>query len=66
MMRFEEHLPLDPECPDAPDEQAFFNDPMTVYSGCGDELWPLLEGKHRAECKRCIEYGVENIEVVGP
>lgn len=61
-MTFEEHLPLDPDCPDNPMGD-FWNDPMTAYSGCGDELAPLIESRHRAKCERCRMFGVENIEI---
>jgi hypothetical protein len=58
------HLPLDPQCPEA---NAFFEvlwaDPMTSYSGCGDEIADDFEAKHRAKCKRCQEYGAANVEV---
>ena len=59
------HAPLDPECPDNPLE-GFWDDPMTAYSGCGDELAADLESRHRSKCKRCQEYGAANIEVAGP
>jgi hypothetical protein len=56
------HAPLDPECPDNP-LPALWDDPMTAYSGCGDEIAADLEAKHQRNCKRCQEYGAANIEV---
>jgi hypothetical protein len=55
-------FPLDPECPANPME-AFYDDPMTEYSGMGDEIGPLLASKHRAKCARCRAYGAANVEV---
>ena len=62
---FYEHLPLDPECPDNP-LIALWDDPMTAYSGCGDEIADDLEKRHIAKCQRCQEFGCENIEILGP
>lgn len=64
-MPYQWHAPLDPDCPDNP-LPALWDDPMTAYSGCGDEIAADLEVKHRANCKRCLEYGAANIEVDGP
>ena len=63
MARFEYHMPLDPECPDN-NTQAFYDDPMTQYSGMGSELGPVIEARHRRSCERCQEYGAANVEVV--
>jgi len=57
-------MPLDPECPNNPVTQDFWDDPMTAYSGCGGEIAEMLEKKHRTHCKRCREYGCANIEAV--
>lgn len=54
------YTPLDPDCPDNPME-AFFEDPMTIEYGAND-VDGLLEKNHRAKCKRCQEFGLENIE----
>jgi hypothetical protein len=59
------HMPLDPACPDNP-LPGLREDPMTAYSGCGDEIAADLERKHLAKCERCQEYGAANIEVQGP
>jgi hypothetical protein len=59
------HAPLDPNCPNNPLE-TFWDDPMTAYSGCGDEIADDLERRHIAKCERCQKYGAENIEVQGP
>lgn len=60
------NLPLDPECPEVLEyHTSLWNDPMTVESGCGDEFQELWDREHRAVCKRCQDYGCENIEVVG-
>lgn len=56
------HAPLDPECPDNP-LNGFFEDPMTAYCGCADEIGDDLENRHRRTCERCQEYGAANIEV---
>lgn len=55
------YAPLDPDCPDNPME-AFWADPMTGAYGAND-CDTLLENNHKAKCKRCQEYGLENIEV---
>jgi hypothetical protein len=60
--RFAYYAPLDPDCPDN-HMQEFWDDPMTAYSGCGDELAEMLEKEHRANCQRCKEYGLENIDI---
>lgn len=39
------------------------DDPMTAYSGVGDEVIEGFTRKHRATCLRCQEYGVANVEV---
>jgi hypothetical protein len=59
------YMPLDPECPEN-ETAAFYEDPMTVYYGMGDELGPTVEAHHRKKCQRCQEYGLANIEVEGP
>jgi hypothetical protein len=66
MLRYTEHLPLDPSCPNYPLGPDFWDDPMTIYSGCGDEIAADLEKAHRKKCQRCQAYGLENIEVVEP
>lgn len=63
---FAYHLPLDPNCPSNPVDEDFWNDPMTLYSGCGDEIAEMLEDKHRKSCERCQLHGAAEIEVVGP
>jgi len=61
-MNFEEHLPLDPSCPDNP-LQDFLEDPMTAHYGMGAEMSPLIERNHRQKCERCLNYGLENLEI---
>lgn len=64
-MPFKEHLPLDPECPQVRDwREQFDNDPITVASGCGDEIGVGWERRHRKDCARCQAFGVENIEII--
>lgn len=64
MVNFKWHHPLDPDCPNYPLGEEFWNDPMTIYSGVGDEIADLLEDKHRKDCQRCRFFGASNIEVV--
>ena len=60
------HAPLDPECPEV---EHFYEsldaDPMTAYSGVGDEISEDFEDRHRATCERCQHYGAAHIEVEG-
>lgn len=63
-MNFNYNYPLDPECPDIISYNLEYGDPIMNESGCFDEFYATFSGKHRADCKRCQEYGVANIEVV--
>jgi hypothetical protein len=54
---------MDPRCPDAPDIDAVLDDPMTEWSGVGDEVVAGLERDHVKSCRRCQEYGTANLEV---
>jgi hypothetical protein len=63
-MGYQVHAPLDPDCPDNPVDQGFWDDPITVASGVGDEIAADLEAKHRRTCERCRNFGAANIEVV--
>lgn len=57
-------LPLDPECPEwSKAMSTLWDDPMTAYSGVGDEVAASMEKVHRNLCLRCREYGAANIEV---
>jgi hypothetical protein len=57
-------FPIDPECPEVAEYmERLFSDPMTSYSGCGDEIAEAFERKHRMGCKRCQEYGAANVDV---
>lgn len=65
------HLPLDPACPEV--EHAFqieaepgvwIDDPMGAP--VMDELMADFENRHRRNCGRCREYGMMNVEVIGP
>ena len=59
------HAPVDPYCPELSEKlEALHNDPMTAYSGVGDEIQESIERKHRQDCTRCQEYGAANIEVI--
>lgn len=58
------HMPLDPECPDVQHLYDMLDDPMTRYSGVGDDIMEDFERKHRVGCERCQEFGAENIEVI--
>lgn len=64
-MRQKLHAPLDPECPEVRErEESLAGDVLMEMSGCRDEFDADFERRHRAKCKRCQEYGLENIEVV--
>ncbi len=63
---FHEHLPLDPDCPEVVAYHEGDDDPIMAMSGCAGEFYEAFERKHRAACKRCMEYGCANLEVVGP
>lgn len=59
------YAPLDPECPEVVTfEETEMDDPITAWSGCGDEIMEAFEHKHRSNCPRCQEYGAANIEVM--
>lgn len=53
--------PLDPSCPDVKKfhEQ---NDDDPYSEMCGEDLYEGFEKKHRAKCKRCQEFGAENVD----
>jgi hypothetical protein len=60
------HAPLDPDCPEVEHFYEWLDaDPMTAYSGVGDEIAEDFERCHRAACERCREYGTARIEVEG-
>ena len=64
-MRGEWYAPLDPDCPVAEEYYRMHDeDPISQTCGCLDEIFAHWEAKHRRECKRCQEYGLENIDVV--
>jgi len=59
------NAPLDPQCPVVKKHyKSHANDPISQMCGCLDDIHEAFERKHRAECKRCQEYGVANIGVV--
>jgi hypothetical protein len=59
--------PADPECPVlAAALEALHADPMTAYSGCGDEIAENVERDHVLHCGRWHVYGAEHVEEVGP
>jgi len=58
------YAPLGPECPTVEKfYRRLYSDPMTTYSGMGDEIAEGFERKHRVSCHRCQAYGAENIDV---
>ena len=58
------HMPVDPECPVIQKfDESFWDDPMTLASGCGDEISEDFYRRHRRQCRRCQEFGAANIEV---
>jgi hypothetical protein len=59
------HAPCDPDCPEYSGYvSALFDDPMTAAMGAPtDDIMEGFERRHRAECKRCQEYGAANIDV---
>lgn len=58
------HTPIDPDCPVIAEAlAALHDDPMTAYSGVGDEVAESMEREHARSCERCQEYGAANIEV---
>jgi hypothetical protein len=45
--------------------ESLFGDPMTAAMGAPvDDIVDGFERSHRSTCKRCLDYGCENIEVV--
>jgi hypothetical protein len=67
MPYFQWHAPLDPDCPEVRKfNEHVMNDPMTQYSGCGDEIMESFHRKHQRTCTQCQNYGAANIEVIGP
>ena len=60
------NFPCDPECPEyAEFSNCLFDDPMTEAMGAPvDDIMEGFERKHRGSCKRCQEFGAENVEVV--
>jgi len=64
-MRAHYEMPLDPDCEVAKDYlSSLWDDPMTAYSGVGDEIQESFEKEHRVSCERCQEYGAANVEAV--
>ena len=56
-------LPVDPECPVVREyERRLFGDPMSKGAPT-DEIMDAFRRRHQQECERCLEYGLENIEV---
>jgi hypothetical protein len=56
-------FPLDPECPTVLVFYEELSDPILLSSGCSAEFKRDFTAAHRAECKRCQEYGAANCEV---
>jgi hypothetical protein len=58
------HAPCDPECPELEVQlDHLWSDPMTEYSGVGDEIAEDIERRHLRECRRCQQYAAEHIDV---
>ncbi len=59
------YAPLDPECPEVREYvDTLLDDPMTEAMGAPvDEILEAFERKHRQQCQRCRDYGLENIEI---
>ena len=55
--------PLDPECPDVMEYMEMGDDPYMRMSGCWGEFLEDFSNSHRIGCKRCQEYGCENVDV---
>lgn len=55
--------PLDPSCPHVKSFERGQEDPMMKMSGCADEFRDDFERSHRKKCKRCMNYGLENVDV---
>jgi hypothetical protein len=56
--------PVDPGCPEVERwMENFWSDPMAEYCGCGDEFQSDFERRHQKNCKRCQEYGCDNVDV---
>lgn len=63
-MSFHYDTPVDPNCEQVQDyHAAVLEDPLTHHYGMGGEVLEHWDREHRAECKRCQEYGAANIEV---
>jgi len=63
MMAHRTILPLDPECPDVVEFMETASDPITIASGCFDDILFDFERNHRATCPLCMYYGLLNIEL---
>lgn len=59
------YAPIDPECPVVVEfTTGLFDDPMTRAMGAPtDDIMEGFENRHRKNCKRCMEYGLANIDV---
>ena len=66
MSRWTMRTPVDRQCPEVEHfNESVMGNPITVYSGCGDEILEDVERRHLRECERCQDYGAANVEVVG-
>jgi hypothetical protein len=56
-------MPCDPGCPELVAQlDRLWSDPLTAYSGVGDEIGDDIERRHLAECERCQTFGAANVE----
>ena len=63
-MRMQYIYPLDPACPEFSDfMERCFNDPMVQQAGIWTELREDFERSHRKECKRCQDFGLDNVDI---
>lgn len=65
MSRWTWHYPVDPDCPGVEHwNETFWDEPMTDYRGCADELQDAFQRRHLGTCGHCREYAAANVEVV--
>lgn len=64
MPRF--YAPVDPQCPEViAYNEALCTDPMTAAIGAPvEDIVQDFEQRHRACCKRCLEYGIAHMESI--
>lgn len=56
------YAPVDPQCPEVVAyTQSLCDDPVSIGAPL-EEIVEDFEQKHRARCRRCLEYGMANME----